>query len=139
MSPRSLSTTPALHVVTNDIRLTIRTNNVSDTKALFADSKTFDSTTLTEVNAFFNIHVRFTLLITRLLLLVLARAGGNALILSSGSHACVETPYMAAYSGTKACLTAWSKALRVELRAELVTQHVDILTVLIGTTPEWAN
>ena len=125
----------ALHAVTNDLHLTILINNVGGTHSLSNDFKTFESTTPTEIEALFNINVRFTFLTTRFLLPILTRSGpGNALILNSGSHACVGTPYMAAYSGTKAFLNAWSRGLKAELRAEVATRHVDVVTILIGTT-----
>lgn len=70
-----------------------------------------------EIDTLININVRFAAQLTAYLLPILT-ANSPALILNIGSSAELGSPWLSIYSGCKAFLTSWSKALAAQMRAE---------------------
>lgn len=115
-----------------DIPLRILINNVGGTAPLSSNFKHFEDTTPKEMEALFSLNVQFPLQLTRALLPRLQQLRMPALVITCGSQAHVGQPYVAAYSGCKAALHAWSRALAAE-QLEARSQ-VEILEVVVGGT-----
>jgi 17beta-estradiol 17-dehydrogenase / very-long-chain 3-oxoacyl-CoA reductase len=112
--------------------LTVLINNVGGTAPLSSNFKPFESTTPAEMQALYSLNVQFPLQLTHAILPQLAAQGKPTLVLTCGSAAQVGQPYIAAYSGCKAALHAWNRALSAE-QAE-AKSAVEILEVVVGAT-----
>lgn len=119
-----------------DVRLTVLVNNVGGVSAVDRNYKRLGSHSHQDVDAMVNLNQHFTTQLTRALLPALQR-NQPSLILNTGSFSHVGMPYLSVYSGTKAYLRAWSKALDLELKAE---QHaVEVLYVTVGAVQSGRN
>lgn len=73
--------------------------------------------TAKEIDDMININLRFAVHLTSYLLPRLASNSPSA-VLNVGSSAELGSPWISVYSGAKAFLTSWSKALAAEMKAE---------------------
>ncbi len=85
--------------------------------------------TAKEVDDMININLRFAAHLTLYLLPRLA-SNGPSLILNVGSSAELGSPWLSVYSGAKAFLTSWSKALAAEVKAE--GRDVEVLCLKVS-------
>jgi 17beta-estradiol 17-dehydrogenase / very-long-chain 3-oxoacyl-CoA reductase len=115
-----------------DIPLTILINNVGGTAPLSSNFKHFEDTTPVEIQALYSLNVQFPLQLTRALLPRLQEQQKPTLIITCGSQANIGQPYVAAYSGCKAALHAWNRALAAEQHES--HSKVEVLEVIIGGT-----
>jgi 17beta-estradiol 17-dehydrogenase / very-long-chain 3-oxoacyl-CoA reductase len=116
----------------SDIPLAVLVNNVGGTAPLSSNFKHFEDTTPAEMESLFRLNVLFPLQLTRALLPVLERQSRPTLVLTYGSQSHVGQPFVAAYSGCKAALHAWSRALAAELHES--HSSIDVLEVVVGGT-----
>jgi 17beta-estradiol 17-dehydrogenase / very-long-chain 3-oxoacyl-CoA reductase len=115
-----------------DLPLTILVNNVGGTAPLSSNFKHFEDMTPTETTALYSLNVQFPLQLTRALLPQLMSQKDPTLVLSCGSGAQIGQPYVAAYSGCKAAIHAWNRALAAEQADEGTA--VEFLEVVVGPT-----
>ena len=94
--------------------LTVLVNNVG---------KGGSTETAKEVDNIININLRFATHLTSFLLPRLA-SNGPSLVLNVGSSAEMGSPWISVYSGAKAFVTSWSKALAAEMKAERLDVEV---------------
>jgi 17beta-estradiol 17-dehydrogenase / very-long-chain 3-oxoacyl-CoA reductase len=118
--------------VVTDLPLTVLINNVGGTQNLSSNFKHFETMTPTEMQALYSLNVQFPLQLTCALLPRLAAQKEPTLIVTCGSGAQVGQPYIAAYSGCKGALHAWSRALCAEQAA--AGSAVEVLEVVVGPT-----
>ena len=86
------------------------------------DFAPFTTQSVTQITELVDVNIRFLTYLTRYmhrLLTANAREnGGRSMILNISSLADIGMPYLAAYSASKAFLTAFTKALDTEMKAE---------------------
>lgn len=97
-----------------DLHPTILINNVGGTAPLTPHHKLFHNTTPIEIEALYASNVHFPLQLSQALLPRLKALGKPLLVLRCGSISSVGWQYLAAYSGCKAALLAWNRALVAE-------------------------
>ncbi|KAJ7090942.1 hypothetical protein B0H15DRAFT_837395 [Mycena belliarum] len=118
--------------VVADLNLTVLINNVGGVAPLSSNFKHFESTTPAEMVALYNLNVLFPLQLTRALLPQLSAQKAPTLIATCGSAAHVGQPYVAAYSGCKGALRAWTRALAAE---QMVAKTgVEVVYLVVGPT-----
>lgn len=122
----------SLVAATSDITLTILINNVGGTTLLSSNFKHFEDTTPQELDALFTLNALFPITLTNALLPSLQRQQSPTLVLTCGSQAAIGWAYTAAYSGAKAALSGWSRALAAEQHE--ARSQVEVLEVVIGGT-----
>jgi 17beta-estradiol 17-dehydrogenase / very-long-chain 3-oxoacyl-CoA reductase len=115
-----------------DLPLTVLINNVGGTAPLSSNFKHFESMTATEMQALYSLNVQFPLQLTCALLPRFAAQKEPTLIMTCGSGSQVGQAFIAAYSGCKAALHAWSRALCAEQAA--AGSAVEVLEVVVGPT-----
>ncbi|TVY52647.1 Very-long-chain 3-oxoacyl-CoA reductase, partial [Lachnellula suecica] len=81
-----------------------------------------------DIDALINTNARFPALLTHFVLPLLLSHKKPALILNMGSISDTGSPYLSVYSATKAFDTAFSKALRREMKAE--GTDVEVLAIM---------
>jgi 17beta-estradiol 17-dehydrogenase / very-long-chain 3-oxoacyl-CoA reductase len=119
-----------------DLNLRLVVNNVGtghDPKGF----KTLTSSSAGEVSHLINVNTTFMTNLTRILLPVLQKSSSPkdeppSMVINAGSLADIGLPYMSAYSGTKAYIRAFSRALDVEMAAENL--NIRVVAVIIGDT-----
>lgn len=128
-----------IHDRVKDLRLSVLINNVGGTAGVQSASETFstiDKHSIEAVNGLLNINARFTTQITRLLLPLLLQRP-RCLIMNISSAAEWGMPYLSVYSGTKAYITTWSKALTAEMKAE--ERNAEVLGIVVGSVQTISN
>jgi 17beta-estradiol 17-dehydrogenase / very-long-chain 3-oxoacyl-CoA reductase len=121
-----------LSATVSDIPLTILINNVGGTAPLSSNFKHFEDTTPEEMRALYSLNVQFPLQLTRAILPQLQRQNAPTLVLTCGSQSNVGQAYLAAYSGCKGALHAWSRGLAAEQYD--AKSQIEILEVEVGGT-----
>lgn len=116
----------------SDVQLSMLVNNVGGTGVLSSNFKYFETMRAKELEDIYALNVQFPLRLTHALLPQMEALGRPALVVTCGSQAGVGQPYLAAYSGTKAALHAWNRALAAEHAKD--GSNVDILEVIIAAT-----
>ncbi|KAL1600791.1 hypothetical protein SLS60_007179 [Paraconiothyrium brasiliense] len=114
------------------IPLTILINNVGGTAPLSSNFKHFEDYTSAEIDAVFNLNVKFPLKLTRRILPVFQAQSHPTLVLTCGSQSQIGQAYVAGYSATKGALHTWNRALAAE-QYEAKSQ-VEILEAIVGGT-----
>ncbi|KPI36143.1 Very-long-chain 3-oxoacyl-CoA [Cyphellophora attinorum] len=116
-----------------ELPLTVLINNVGGTAPLSSNFKHFECMTPTEIQALYSLNVQFPLQLTCALLPQLtANKQQPTLILTCGSGSQIGQPFIAAYSGCKAALHAWNRALHAEQAT--AGSAVEVLEVVVGPT-----
>ncbi|KAL2358652.1 putative short chain dehydrogenase/reductase [Cryomyces antarcticus] len=119
-----------------DKNLRILINNVG---GVFQEPwlKCLESLNQAEAEQTIDVNLRFPTQLTRALLPILTK-NSPALIINIGSLSSIfQIPYGVIYSGAKAYVSAFSGALRAEMRAE--KKDVEVLTVQVGMTSTGTN
>ncbi len=122
-----------------DLKLSVLINNVGGTAGVQSISEvysTIDNHSVAAVDGLINTNARFTSQVTRLLLPLLATRP-RSLIMNMSSGAEWGMPYLSVYSGTKAYITAWSKALTAETEAE--RRNIEVLGIVVGSVQTTSN
>ncbi|ORY17218.1 hypothetical protein BCR34DRAFT_633290 [Clohesyomyces aquaticus] len=101
-------------------------------RTIIADAGSFTSADISQIEntSLYIINVLFPLTLTRALLPHFQSLNRPTLILTCGSQVQVGQPYIAAYSGCKAALHAWNRALGAELRRNPKTAQIEVLEVV---------
>lgn len=117
-----------LNQILQDVTVGVLVNNVGRSHEM---PVYFAETERQEIKSIVNINVKGTLAITQTVLPIML-AKKNGLILNIGSFAGeVPSPMLATYSGSKAFLAAWSKALAEEYKSKgIVVQLVNTFFVV---------
>jgi 17beta-estradiol 17-dehydrogenase / very-long-chain 3-oxoacyl-CoA reductase len=118
MSSAAIEQTDLQKIVAG-LNLTVLVNNVGKGGA---------ARTANEIDDIININLRFAAHLTQYLLPKLA-SHSPSLILNVGSSAELGSPWISIYSGAKAFITSWSKALAAEMKAEELDIEVLCLKV----------
>jgi 17beta-estradiol 17-dehydrogenase / very-long-chain 3-oxoacyl-CoA reductase len=121
------------------LKLSVLINNIGGTTGVQSRSETYstiDKHTVEAIDGIININARFTSQITRLLLPLLLKRP-RSLILNVSSAAEWGMPYISVYAGTKAYITAWTKALKAEMMAE--KRRVEVLGIVVGSVQTTSN
>ncbi|KAL0930087.1 3-ketoacyl-CoA reductase [Colletotrichum truncatum] len=119
------------------MNLTILVNNVGGLSV--EPSKYYrriDDTTAEEMDRVLSLNVRFMAQLTRLAIPILAK-NGPSLVLNVGSASMLGMPGVATYSGCKAFVMAFTKAIAREMKADGVP--VDILALILGEVKTQVN
>lgn len=122
-----------------DLTLSILINNIGGTASVQPPSETFstiDQHSVDAVDGLLNINARFPSQITRILLPLLLKRP-QSLIMNMSSGAEHGLPYLSVYSGTKAYISAWSRALTAEMKAE--KRNVEVLGIVVGSVGTTSN
>jgi 17beta-estradiol 17-dehydrogenase / very-long-chain 3-oxoacyl-CoA reductase len=125
------------------LNITILVNNVGNVGGVTNRSiRTVADWSDSETEALMNLNVMFTLHLTRAMLPHL-QLHEPACIVNCGSVAAAGIPYLAHYSGMKAFLKSWSRALSIELkvgeRRDIEVLHAEIGEVGTPSNPGGAN
>ncbi|MCJ1468481.1 hypothetical protein MMC07_007110 [Pseudocyphellaria aurata] len=134
--PISSSSLQRLLAGMQDIHLSVLVNNVGGTSAVFPDLKPLKDHTHDEADAMLNLNCRFATQLTRAILPLLQR-NQPGLVINIGSAASMGIPYLTVYSGAKAFLMSWGKALQIELNAE--GHDISVMGVVVGNAQSAAN
>jgi 17beta-estradiol 17-dehydrogenase / very-long-chain 3-oxoacyl-CoA reductase len=97
--------------------------------------KPFEQQSTHEITRILNVNVTFMTLLTQALIPLLkkhATATSPSIIINAGSLADIGLPYLSVYSGTKAYIRAYSRALDVELSAE--HSNIRVVASIVGDT-----
>jgi 17beta-estradiol 17-dehydrogenase / very-long-chain 3-oxoacyl-CoA reductase len=122
-----------------DLKLSILINNVGGTAGVQSPTETYstiDEHSFEAVDGLININARFSTQLTRLLVPLLCKRP-RSLIMNISSGAEWGMPYLSVYSGTKAYITAWSRALTAEMQAE--KRNVEVLGIVVGSVQTDSN
>ena len=112
------------------VALTVVVNNVGGAGGVGADWCRVVDRSAGEFDALINLNARFMTQLTRAVLPVLAQ-NQPALVLNVSSVAEVlPIPYMAVYAATKAYVSAWTRCLGAEMRAEHL--DVEVMSLILG-------
>ncbi|KAM0542375.1 hypothetical protein ACHAPJ_012842 [Fusarium lateritium] len=118
-----------------DLNLKVLVNNVGIGHNPIKDFVAFEEQTHTQITKLINVNISFMTLLTHTLLPTLKRNASPespSFIINAGSLAELGLPWVSVYSGTKAYVTGFSKALDTELKGEGC--HVEVVSSLIGDT-----
>ncbi|KAM0437872.1 hypothetical protein ACHAPT_002237 [Fusarium lateritium] len=124
----------ALASITN-LNLQVLVNNVGIGHNPTKDFITFTEQTPGQITQLIQVNISFMTFLTHALLPTLqknATPGDPSFVVNSGSLAELGLPWVSVYSGTKAYITGFSKALDTELKGE--GQYVEVISALIGDT-----
>ena len=119
----------------SNLNLRVLVNNVGIGHNPTKDFIAFTEQTPAQIAQLLHVNISFMTFITHALLPTLqknATPSDPSFIINSGSLAEQGLPWMSVYSGTKAYITGFSKALDTELRGE--RQPVQVISALIGDT-----
>lgn len=122
-----------------DLKLSILINNIGGTSGVQPPDKTYstiDQYSVEVVDGLIAINARFPSQITRLLLPQLAKRP-RSLIMNISSASGRGLPYLSVYSATKSYVTAFSKALGAEMKAE--KKNVEVLALIVGSVQVTSN
>jgi 17beta-estradiol 17-dehydrogenase / very-long-chain 3-oxoacyl-CoA reductase len=111
-----------------DLSLRVLVNNVGGTGHMHVDFMTLKEHNTAEINDTIAINVLFTTHLTHAPVV----PAPTSLILNTGSGSSIGLPYIAVYSGAKAYLSTWGKALSMEMQAEGL--DIEVMRVLTGNT-----
>lgn len=121
--------------VTSDLKLKVLINNVGIGHDPTKDFIGLAAQTPAQIARLIQVNISFMTFLTHLLLPSLqanATKDDPSFIVNSGSLAELGLPWISVYSGAKAYVTGFSKALDSEMRGE--GQHVHVVAALIGDT-----
>lgn len=117
--------------------LTVLVNNVGGLGMIPGMYRALENYSHADVDEVIDLNLRFTTQLTRSLLPILGRSTPS-LILNTGSFAGISgVPCMAAYSGVKAYIHAWSVALTRELK--LRATNIDCLGLIVANVTETSH
>ena len=117
------------------LNIKVLVNNVGIGHNPVTDFITFSEQTPTQIAQLIHVNISFMTLLTHALLPTLQRTATKeeaSVIINAGSLAELGLPWVSVYSGAKAYITGFSKALDTELRGE--SQSVKVVSSLIGDT-----
>lgn len=121
--------------VASTVNLKLLINNVGIGHNPAKDFIGFAAQTPAQIMQLIHVNITFMTLLTHLLLPTLqmnAKEDDPGFVVNSGSLAELGLPWIAVYSGAKAYVTGFSKALDSELRGD--GKHVHVIAALIGDT-----
>lgn len=111
--------------------LTVLINNVGGTPP-GSDFSTVDSQSQSYIDSLISMNLRFPTQLTRALLPIL-KTNNPSLIINIGSVAGeLPMPYVTTYGACKSFNNHFSRALKAEMRAEGLAEHVEVLGVLVA-------
>jgi 17beta-estradiol 17-dehydrogenase / very-long-chain 3-oxoacyl-CoA reductase len=123
----------AILEVSKDRCVTLLINNVGIGHGE-KDFTTFTTQKLTSIEILLNTNIGFMTHLTQILLPILAK-NAPSLVINVGSLAQLAMPYIAVYSGTKAYMNTFTKALDNEMRAEKIDVTVECMVLGDVDTP----
>ncbi|KAJ4251549.1 hypothetical protein NW762_011539 [Fusarium torreyae] len=118
-----------------DLKIKVLVNNVGIGHNPIKDFVAFEEQTPAQITKLIHINISFMTLLTHTLLPTLkwnASSESPSFIINAGSLAELGLPWVSVYSGTKAYVSGFSKALDTELKGE--GYHVEVVSSLIGDT-----
>ncbi|KAF4969485.1 hypothetical protein FSARC_3271 [Fusarium sarcochroum] len=118
-----------------DLNIKVLVNNAGIGHNPAKDFISFDEQTPTQITKLIHVNISFITLLTHALLPALKRNASSqspSFIINAGSLAELGLPWVSVYSGTKAYITGFSKALDTELKGEGC--HVEVISSLLGDT-----
>jgi len=119
----------AVQKTLGDVHLTVLVNNVgTGTTPCGHVFSNFEDEEPRNIEAMINTNARFPALLTHAVLPSLLSHSKPALILTMGSISDAGSPYLSAYSASKAFDTTFSRALRREMKAE--GRDVEVLAIM---------
>ncbi|KAJ3548131.1 hypothetical protein NM208_g1165 [Fusarium decemcellulare] len=119
----------------NHLNIKVLVNNVGIGHNPSKDFITFTEQTPTQITQLIHVNILFMTFLTHTMLPTLQKnsaPGDPSFVINSGSLAELGLPWVSVYSGTKAYITGFSKALDTELKGE--GHHVEVISSLIGDT-----
>jgi 17beta-estradiol 17-dehydrogenase / very-long-chain 3-oxoacyl-CoA reductase len=112
-----------------DINITVLINNVGGAPPYVPPFETFDKSRPATIDTWTTMNLHFTLYLTSALLPTLIE-NHPSLLMTITSLADIGTPWTSLYSGSKAFLVSWSRAISREMRAE--GNDVEVLAIPTG-------
>ena len=112
-----------------DLHITILINNLgSSTRPTGSTYSTFDKDIPDDIDGIINVNARFPAQFTSAILPLLMAHGSPSLIINMGSMAESGSPWLSAYSASKAFDISWSRGLAREMHAE--GRDVEVLGIM---------
>lgn len=121
-----------LNSVLSPLHLTVLVNNLGGRGSITKEWGPLAARSHEDLDIFLDLNTRFALHLTRAVLPLLKRSQPALIMNISSGAAIAPFPYAVTYSGAKAFINAWGRALRVELRSEADSTDIDVITYEIG-------
>lgn len=112
--------------VIRPLPLTVLVNNIGGASVVEPEFVALSSRTAAEVDALLNFNVGFMLHLTRIALPILERNQPALILNISSVTEIIPSPWVAVYSGGKGFVSAFTRSLRAELRAD--GKDVDVMS-----------